>query len=103
MEDTGGPFAADAPPSSVIKCLRAVFVLGFGVLFLSCVCVSVSGVLFSVGLCVCDLLIFLQHPSAEIQTILSNSISHYILSGTLPALDHSFGRNSVASRQVKRP
>jgi len=34
--------------------------LGFGVLFLSCVCVSVSGVLFSVGVCVRDLLIFLQ-------------------------------------------
>jgi len=28
------------------------FVWGFGVLFLSCVCVSVSGVLFSVGVCV---------------------------------------------------
>jgi len=27
-------------------------------LFLSCACVSVSGVLFSVGVCVCDLLIF---------------------------------------------
>jgi len=30
------------------------------VLFLSGVCVSVSGVLFSVGVCVCDLLILLQ-------------------------------------------
>jgi len=32
----------------------------FGVLFSSCVrvCVSLSGVLFSVGVCVCDLLIF---------------------------------------------
>jgi len=30
------------------------------VLFLSCACVSVSGVLFSVGVCVCDLLNFLQ-------------------------------------------
>jgi len=30
------------------------------VLFLSCACVSVSGVLFSVGVCMCDLLIFLQ-------------------------------------------
>jgi len=41
--------------------LAKVFVLGFGVLFLSCmcVCVSVPGVLFSVGVCVCDLLIFL--------------------------------------------
>jgi len=27
--------------------------LGVGVLFLSCVCVSVAGVLFSVGVCVC--------------------------------------------------
>jgi len=49
-----------APPSSVFKCLWDVFVLGFGVLFLSCVCVSVSGVLFSVGVCVCDLLMFLH-------------------------------------------
>jgi len=32
----------------------------FGMLFLSCACVSVSGVLFSVGVCVCDLLIFLH-------------------------------------------
>jgi len=30
---------------------RGVFVWGFGVLFLSCVRVSVSGVLFSVGVC----------------------------------------------------
>jgi len=35
-----------------------VFIWGFGVLFLSCVCVS--GVVFSVGVCVCDLLIFLH-------------------------------------------
>jgi len=51
-----------APPSSVVKCLWEVFVGGFGVLFLSCVCVSVTGVLFSVGVCVCvcDLLIFLH-------------------------------------------
>jgi len=40
-----------ALPSSVVKCLWGVFVWGFGVLFLSCVCVS--GVLFSVGVCVC--------------------------------------------------
>jgi len=40
-----------APPSSVVKCLWGVFVSGFGVF--SCrVCVSVSGVLFSVGVCV---------------------------------------------------
>jgi len=44
-----------APPSNVVKCLWGVFVWGFGVLFLSyvCVCVSVSAVLFSVGVCVC--------------------------------------------------
>jgi len=30
------------------------------VLLLSCVCVSVSGVLFSVGMCVCDLCLFEQ-------------------------------------------
>ena len=41
-----------APPSSVVKCLWGVFVWGFGVLFLSYVCVSVSGMLFSVGVCV---------------------------------------------------
>jgi len=33
--------------------LWEVFVWGFGVLFLSCACVSVSGVLFSIGVCVC--------------------------------------------------
>jgi len=42
-----------APPSSVVKCLWGVFAWGFGALFLSCVCVSVSGVLFSDGVCVC--------------------------------------------------
>jgi len=36
----------------VVKCLWEVFVWGFGVLFLTCACVSVSGVLFSVGVCV---------------------------------------------------
>jgi len=41
-----------APPSSVVKCLWEVSVWGFRVLFLSCACVSVSGVLFSVGVCV---------------------------------------------------
>jgi len=37
------------------------------VLFLSCVCVSVSGVLFSVGVCVCvcDLLICLQEGPGD--------------------------------------
>jgi len=55
-----------APPSSVVKCLWEVFIWGFGVLFLSCACVSVPGVLFSLSLCVCvcvcvcDLLIFLR-------------------------------------------
>ena len=39
-------------PSSVVKCLWEVLVWGFEVLFLSCACVSVSGVLFSVGVCV---------------------------------------------------
>jgi len=42
-----------APPSSVVKCLWEVLVWEFGVLFLSCVVVSVSGVLFSVEVCVC--------------------------------------------------
>jgi len=37
---------------SVVKCVWEVFVWEFGVLFLSCACVSVSGVLFSVGVCV---------------------------------------------------
>ena len=49
-----------APPLSVVKCLGEVFVWGFGVVFLSCACVSVPGVLFSVGVCVCvcDLLLY---------------------------------------------
>ena len=46
-----------APPSSVVKCLWEVFVLGvWGVVLV--VCVSVSGVLFPVGVCVCDLFLF---------------------------------------------
>jgi len=49
----GGTHTVVAPPSSVLKCLWEVFVRGFGVLFLSCACVSVSGVWFSVGVCVC--------------------------------------------------
>jgi len=41
-----------APPSSVVKCLWGVFV--WGLVCCSCrVCVSVSGVLFSVAVCVC--------------------------------------------------
>jgi len=47
------PVVSQLDPSSVVKCLREVFVWGVGVLFLSCACVSVSGVLFSVGVCVC--------------------------------------------------
>jgi len=42
-----------SPPSSVVKCLWEVFIWGFGVVFLSCACVSVPGVLFAVGVCVC--------------------------------------------------
>jgi len=45
-----------AAPSSVVKCLWEVFVRG--VVLVVCVCVSLSGVLFSVGVCVRDLLIF---------------------------------------------
>jgi len=44
-------------------------VWGFGVLFLSCVCVSVSGVLFSVGVCVCDLLIFLHEIAGLVEPL----------------------------------
>ena len=42
-----------APPSSVVKSLWEVFVWGFGVLFLSCVCVGVGGVVLCRSLCVC--------------------------------------------------
>ena len=41
-------------------CGYVSFVWGFGVLFVSCARASVSGVLFSVDLCVCDILIFWQ-------------------------------------------
>ena len=37
----------------LVKCFWEVFVRRFRVLFLSCLCVSVSGVLFSVGVFVC--------------------------------------------------
>jgi len=48
-------------PPCVVKCVWEVFVWGFVVLFLSFVCVSVSGVNpFSVGVCACALLIFLH-------------------------------------------
>ena len=42
-----------APPSSVVKCLRWVFVWACGVLFLSCVCVGVGGVVLCRCVCVC--------------------------------------------------
>jgi len=46
-------YTVAAPPSSVVKCfLCEVFIWGVGGLCLSCACVSVSGVLFSVGVCV---------------------------------------------------
>jgi len=38
-----------AAPSSVVQCLWEVFVWGF--VLVVCVCVSLSGVLFSVGVC----------------------------------------------------
>ena len=41
-----------APPSSVAKCLWGVFVWGFGVLFLLCVCVGVGGVVLCRCVCV---------------------------------------------------
>jgi len=46
----------------LLSCVQVRLVWGFGVLFLPCVCVSVSGVLFSgsLSVCLCDLLIFLQ-------------------------------------------
>jgi len=46
--------------SSVIKCLWEVFFGGFGLLFLSCVCVGVGGGVLCRCVCVRDLLIFLQ-------------------------------------------
>jgi len=49
--------------TSVVKHLWEVFV--WGVVLVVCVCVSVSGVLFSVGVCVCDLLIFLTRASYD--------------------------------------
>jgi len=57
-----------APPSSVVKCLWEVFV--WGVVLVVCVCVSVLGVLFSVGVCACDLLIFWQENVALISRTL---------------------------------
>ena len=46
----------------LLMCLWEVFAWVWGVVLVVCVCMSVSGVLFSVGVCVCDLLIFLQAP-----------------------------------------
>ena len=52
-----------APPSSVVKCLWEVFIWGFGVLFLSCVCGRCRGCC-SLSVCVCGLflLIFFYRP-----------------------------------------
>jgi len=47
MEGTNILLRSASTSSSVVKYSWEVFVWGFGVLFLSCVCVSVSGVLFS--------------------------------------------------------
>ena len=52
-------------PSTETECLWEVFVWWFGVLFLSCGCVSMSGVVFSVGVCVYDLLIFLHRQTSS--------------------------------------
>jgi len=41
----------------VVKCVWGVFVWGFGVVFLSCVCVGVGGVVLCRWVCVGDLLI----------------------------------------------
>ena len=50
-------------PSSAVKSLWEVFVWGFGVLFLSCACVSVSGgLVLRRCVYVCDLLICLHCP-----------------------------------------
>jgi len=54
-----------APPSSVVKCLWEVFVWGFGVLFMSCVCVCQYRGCCSLS--VCGLLIFLHVSLADEQ------------------------------------
>ena len=64
----------------VVKGLWEVFVWRFGVLFLPCVCVSVSGVLFSVGVCVCDLLIFFTQPGTvviDVRNAYESAIGHF--------------------------
>jgi len=53
-----------ALPRALSVC-EGVFVWGFGGLFWSCMCVS--GVLFSVGVCVCDRLILLQYTLVSSQ------------------------------------
>jgi len=56
----GGGTHVVAPHSSVVQCLWGVFVWGFGVLFLSCVCVCRGCCSLSMCVCVFDLLIFLH-------------------------------------------
>ena len=54
--DSTSPVSNPTPLSCYsgrVKCLCEVSVWRFEVLFLSCACVLVSGVLFSVGVCVC--------------------------------------------------
>jgi len=46
---------------------------GWDVVLVVCVCVSVSGMLFSVGVCVCDRLIFL--PEARVGKEIDRNIS----------------------------
>jgi len=70
-----------APPSSVVKYLWEVFVCGCVVLFLSCACVSVSGVLFSVGVCVCDLLIFLHQVYQDVMSTRNRDVSQSLNCG----------------------
>ena len=51
------------PPDGVFPTRALLSACGrfvWGAVLVVCVCVSVSGVLFSVGVCACDLLIFLQ-------------------------------------------
>jgi len=55
-----------APPSSVAKRLWEVFVWGFGVVFLSCACVGVGGVVLCRYVCVSDLLIFLPEKRTAV-------------------------------------
>jgi len=80
-----------APPSSVVKCVWEVLVWGF--VLVVYVCVSVSGVLFSVGgvcVCVCDLLIFLQ--------VVPEPLYWYRLAGG-GMLSESIGGSQLATAQ----